>query len=299
MNFFKYILSFNTYIVEYILKFRAWLGFIFSVIFGIDLDFKFNEDENTEFNKIDKTKEILRSKSDNNSNNVSITPSLTIPASNNIESIPNIENNNIKNNYNINLEREKQILSDRFNNITNVALGLIFSATGSIVFSSTSWKTKITATSIAILAAFGTSELLFNLKNRALNNIKDLILYPSYGHGQWNLIDTNELINKILSLMDQYHNLDIDSRMMVLSILLLLIVVYFTVYIFFFIVSPLIFDAIKDILPIKIKNFMVRFININRKISVPFVILGFICIIIPVLVIILALAVIVYFNNIN
>jgi hypothetical protein len=86
--------------------------------------------------------------------------------------------------------------------------------------------------------------------------------------------------------------------MLVLSIFLLVIIVYFTIYLFIFVISPLIFDLIKDHLPIKVKDFMVKFISFNRKLSVPFVILGFIVIIVCSLAIILALSIIVYFRTI-
>jgi hypothetical protein len=65
---------------------------------------------------------------------------------------------------------------------------------------------------------------------------------------------------------------------------------------FFFVVSPLIFDIIKNYLPIRLRDFMVKFISFNRKISVPFVILSFICIIFSLLLVILALAIIIYFK---
>ena len=119
---------------------------------------------------------------------------------------------------------------------------------------------KLLKQKIILLELFFKLRLIFNLL--LLNNFLEL-----------NLIDTSSFIYKIYSFTNNFNinNLDIDSRILVLSILLLVISIYFTVYMFFFVVSPLLFDAIKDHLPIKLKNFMIKFININRKISVPFV----------------------------
>jgi len=90
----------------------------------------------------------------------------------------------------------------------------------------------------------------------------------------------NLLIDKILSLINNYNNLDNNDQLIILSILIILICFIYFIYIFFFIVAPSIFDTVKDYLPIRFKNYMVKFININRKISVPFVILSFIMIVI-------------------
>jgi hypothetical protein len=65
---------------------------------------------------------------------------------------------------------------------------------------------------------------------------------------------------------------------------------------FLFVVSPLLFETIKEYLPIKIKNLMVKLIKFNRIITVPFIILSFVIIIVCSLVVILALAVILYFK---
>jgi hypothetical protein len=139
------------------------------------------------------------------------------------------------------------------------------------------------------------------MKDKTLDNVEDLVNNrpPSPGHGEFNLIDTNQLINKYYSLIDKFHNLDIDSQLIILSIILVIFGIIYIIYIFSYIISPSIFDAIKDILPIKIKNFMIKFINVNRKLSIPFVILSFIMVIICLLVAILALSVIIYFNNLK
>jgi hypothetical protein len=139
------------------------------------------------------------------------------------------------------------------------------------------------------------------MKENIIDNIEDLANNrpPSPGQGGFNLIDTNSLINKINSLANNYENLDINTQMLILSILLLAAVLYFTVYIFIFVVSPLIFDIIKNHLPLRLREFIIRYMNFNRKISIPFIILGFIVIVVCVLVVILALVVIVYFRTLR
>ena len=122
---------------------------------------------------------------------------------------------------------------------------------------------------------------------------------PSPGHGEFNLIDTNSLYDNWLSLMNKINNLDIDSQIVIYSILLLILCFVYILYIFSFILAPSIFDVIKDLLPIKIKNLMVKFISINRKISVPFVILSAIMLIFCLLVVIIFLTTMVYLNNLN
>jgi hypothetical protein len=137
-----------------------------------------------------------------------------------------------------------------------------------------------------------------NETKRILKPIDNQNNIPSLSEqNEFNLIDTNSLINKIQPIINNYENLNIDSQILVLSMFLLVVGIYFTIYIFIFIVSPLMFDAIKDHLPIKVKNFMIKFISINRKVSVPFVILCFIVIVCSLSLVIAALGIIVYFNS--
>jgi len=55
--------------------------------------------------------------------------------------------------------------------------------------------------------------------------------------------------------MNKIYTLDIDSKIVIFAIIMLIACLIYIIYIFFFIVSPSIFDAIKDYLPIKIKNY--------------------------------------------
>lgn len=120
---------------------------------------------------------------------------------------------------------------------------------------------------------------------------------PSPGYGGFNLIDTNSLVNKVLSFINNYNNLDNQSKLIVSCIIMILIIIIYFIYIFSFVVAPSIFDTIKDILPIKLKNFFIKFININRKISVPFVILSFIMIILTLFFVIFFLSIAVIFKS--
>ena len=116
-------------------------------------------------------------------------------------------------------------------------------------------------------------------------------------YGEFNLIDTNTFINKVLSSIDKIQGLDIDSQILVFCIIILLINFIYFAYIFFFIVAPSIFNAIENILPVKIKSYLMKFININRKISIPFVILSAIFMAFSLLSVILILTVVVILNN--
>jgi hypothetical protein len=122
---------------------------------------------------------------------------------------------------------------------------------------------------------------------------------PSPGCGEWNLIDTNSFYDYWLSLINKIQNLDIDSQIVIFSILLLIICFIYILYIFFFVISPSLFDAIKNILPLKLKHFMVKFININRALSVPFIILSFLLLLFCLLLAIFLLTIMVYLNNLN
>jgi hypothetical protein len=102
----------------------------------------------------------------------------------------------------------------------------------------------------------------------------------SPGDSHFNLVDTNPLIDKIQSFLN---NLDNQSQLILISILIIILCFVYILYIFSFIIAPSIFDVIKDHLPIRVKTFLIKLININRKLSVPFIILSFICLIISLL----------------
>jgi len=131
------------------------------------------------------------------------------------------------------------------------------------------------------------------------DNIEDLVYNPFLWSNPLNLIDTNELVNKILSFINNLHNLDIDSQLIMFCVILLLINFIYFAYIISFIVAPSIFDIIKDYLPIKVKEFLIKYISINRKISIPFVILCSIFMAFTLLFVIFILTGIVILNNFN
>jgi hypothetical protein len=103
----------------------------------------------------------------------------------------------------------------------------------------------------------------------------------------FNLIDTNLLINKLQFIINNFDSLDDQYKLILISILILLISI---IYIISFILAPSIFNAIKDILPIRVQTFLIKLININRKISVPFVILSSIMVIFSLLLVIFFLS---------
>ena len=324
MNLFKLILKHKIIIIELLIRIRT---LIVTLLIGDNFDLNLNDEKKPDLITIEEN----INNNDNNNNIISSSLSSILPS--NIENTdlntgdkkssireikPNdikfenndiqiedkkIENNDIQieDKKKIDIEREKQKISDRFNYLTATALGTITLGTGIFISNSAPTRTKAVGTTLAAAAALTTSEVLLMLKQKTLDNIENLANNrpPSLGCGEFNLIDTNTFVNKILSIMNKFHNLDIDPQILILSILLLAISIYFTIYMFFFVVSPLLFDTIKDIFPIKVKNYMVKFISFNRKISVPFVILSFIIIIMCLSVVILALAIIVYFNYLN
>src|SRR5215471_1440975 len=124
-----------------------------------------------------------------------------------------------------------------------------------------------------------------------------ILLFLGIDFDELNFIDTNKIFIKIQSFIDYFNNLDDESKFILLSIIMIAICLFYVIYMFFFMISPALFNTIKDILPIKIKNFMVKFININRIISVPFVILSFICIIIGLSCTILNLSILFIFKS--
>jgi predicted PurR-regulated permease PerM len=85
----------------------------------------------------------------------------------------------------------------------------------------------------------------------------------------------NLFVDKVLFLINNYNNLDNNDQLIIISILIILICFIYLIYIFFFIVAPSILDAVKDILPGRLKEFLIKFVNVNRRISVPFVLLSF------------------------
>jgi hypothetical protein len=89
---------------------------------------------------------------------------------------------------------------------------------GTSIFAKTPTKTgKAIAASTTIITAAATAGTIEVFKNKLLDNLDDLANNrpPSPGHGEFNLIDTNILINKI-------HNLDIDSQILIFCIIILL-----------------------------------------------------------------------------
>ena len=111
-----------------------------------------------------------------------------------------------------------------------------------------------------------------------------------------NFIDTNSINDYLFSLINKISTLDTESQVVIYAIIILIGSLVYLTYIFIFMVSPSIFDAIKDILPIKIKTTIVKYIKFNRVISVPFVILSFIMVILLLLIVIFSLTVLVYFK---
>jgi len=103
--------------------------------------------------------------------------------------------------------------------------------------------------------------------------------------------------NKLFDKLNNFNNLDNDSLLILYSILIILICLFYIIYIFSFVIAPSIFDAIKDILPVRIKEILIKLININRKVSVPFVILSFITLIIGLLFVVLFLSVVFIFKS--
>jgi len=117
---------------------------------------------------------------------------------------------------------------------------------------------------------------------------------------KFNLIDINLInfiVNRILWLINNYNVLDNQLKLIINCILIILICFVYIFYIFSFVIAPSIFDAIKDILPIRIKDYLIKLININRKVSVPFVILSFIMLIIGLLFVLFFLSIAVIFKS--
>jgi hypothetical protein len=276
---------------------------------------------------------------DNNNVPVTATPSTsTIPIStsnnNNIESefnieekINYIERNNVKveeNNStnidnsswqltkntnetstnNIDIEKEKAKWSSI---IDKTNLG--FTSTWGIVSASIAFKAPTNTSKLAFgtAAALSTGLIagsLDHMKYKILDNIEDLANNrpPSPGAiatSEFNLIDVHSFTNKILELMKEIQNLDIDSQIILSCAMILLISFIYLGYIVSFIIAPSIFDAIKDHLHIRIKEFLIKFININRKLSVPFVILSFLLLVFSILFVFVILVGLVILNNLN
>jgi len=101
--------------------------------------------------------------------------------------------------------------------------------------------------------------------------------------------------NKILSLLKNIHNLDNDSQIIIYCVILLLISFIYFVYIISFIITPFIFDAIKDYLPIKVNMYLTKYIN--RKINTSFIIICSLFVIFSLLFVILILISTVILNN--
>jgi hypothetical protein len=130
------------------------------------------------------------------------------------------------------------------------------------------------------------------LKSRILISI--LILGEDFSLNlgkETNEILDNQLINKIQSFIN---NMDNQTLLIVISISIIILCFAYIIYIFSFIVTPLLFDAIKDFLPIKIKDYLIKLIKINRKISVPFVILSFVMLVIGLFFAVSFLSLVVY-----
>jgi len=239
----------------------------------------------------------------------------TVSETNNVELNTNIKdkisninignvNNNVSLEKHINSEIEKKI--QRINNEFEDIRGA-FEASASTVISlaatsKASNKTKVLATSTIAAVTYIAPKALRIWRDTSIENLKKLDLTnnrpPSPGNGPFNFTDTNtnEFIHKIYSFINNFDiNLfDIDTQLLIYCFLLLLSAGFFIFYLFFFVVSPSIFNTIKDILPIKVKEYLISYINFNRKISVPFVIIGFICIVICWFIVIISLGIIIY-----
>ena len=115
-------------------------------------------------------------------------------------------------------------------------------------------------------------EFLFSLKTF-------FYFISSFGFSSFNLIDTNLLIAQIQSIINNFDSLDSEIKILFCIIGLLLLSFIYIIYIFVFVVSPLIIDLMKDHLPLRLKTYLLKFVEFNRKISIPFVIFSFIMII--------------------
>jgi len=242
---------FKTLFLEFILKYKAWLGFILSIILGNDynLDFYLSEEEE------DDQEQKIKEESDSSTSSSFISSKV------------------------VNFEYEYKEASKETTWIM-------------ITYYVAKIQEKILGWSIIVNVGIAKGEEVI------LNYIENLIYNrPSFHrYNQLNIIDTDSLIKKILSFMN-IDNLDNQSYLILYSILIILICIIYIFYIFSFVIAPSIFDAIKDILPIRIKDYLTKLININRKVSVPFVILSFIMLIFGLFFAVLFLSIVFLFKS--
>jgi hypothetical protein len=295
----------KTLLIELLLKLRILISIL--IFLGIDLGLNLNDD--IESNKI---KPISTSTNDNN------VPVITTPPSTSTSTIPTSISNNIEERMN-NIKKHKlwkiEAIENGFNAADKLAFGFI-SGIGLLSFKKApSLGAKLAIGSISF-SLISLSAIGFSLsKNITIDNLRknssslintidnsnstNISRPPSPGCGDFNLIDTNQFYNKFNSFINSFDNIDDQYKLIFISILILLICFIYILYIFSFVIAPSIFDVIKDHLPIKFNNLIIKFININRKISVPFIILSFISLILCLLVAIFLLTTMVYLNNLN
>jgi hypothetical protein len=296
----NFILNYKTLILELLLRLRALISI--SLFLGIDLGLSLNEEEGVE--EVEKTE--IESNPDLINNEelpLSQTESELIEPESEPITETNKKNEEDKDNQNRNIMKEKERVSEIMD-VTTASISAAIVSLGTIaVQQSPTASTKATASAITLAAVGISAAGLTATKHKMLDTFDEYTDInnrpPSPGHGEFNLVDINSFYDYWLSLINKINNLDIDSQIIIYSVLLLLICLFYILYIFSFIIAPSIFDVIKDHLPIKFNNLIIKFININRKISVPFIILSFISLILCLLVAIFLLTTMVYLNNLN
>ena len=211
----------------------------------------------------------------------------------------NLKSDNLNTNYS-NLEKNK--INDEYDNIKNIGIATILSAGASF-----STKVSSTVPKIAVLgstAAFaGTwAKLTDNYKYNVLENYDDFINNrpPSPGHGKFNWIDINSFkwVNKIQYIIDNFDNFDSDTKFILCAISFIFIALVYIIYIYGFIVSPIVFDLIKNYLPLKFRTFIEKIYLFNRKFNIPFIIFSFIFTLLCLFLAIFSLWSIIYFKKI-
>jgi len=306
MNIFKIILLKLIYII------RAWLGwlvFLFSLILSNNFS---NSDEEESIKYEIESKEIeMESKSkfiDNKELPISQQPIFeTITKTEIKTNFEEIETSSEETQiYSEGKSEEKnknkKDASEIMNNTNNAITSFVGSLGVGLTVKASTAKTKMMVGAGTVIVTGVTAAYLTVIKQRIIENydkyvnLNDIFPLPFPRHGSFNLIDTNSINDYLFSLINKISTLDTDSQLIIYSIIILICSIFYLTYIFIFMVSPSILNAIKDILPIRIKNFIIKSYKINRVLNVPFIILNFIMVVVLILLVIFLLTVLVYFK---
>ena len=271
-------------LVELILKLR----FLFASVLGFDY-FQFLENNDITEEENPNNEESTSNETISNNTEINLDTDIEI----------NLDTDNSLNDSKTISFIKKEHIETGFDTAKYTAVGIITAAGSTGFIKAPTIPAKVAIASAAVTLSSATAVGIELFKDKVLDNFDDFTNNrpPSPGQGPFNLVDINPFFIKLQSIINNFDYYDTDSKLIIISIILILLCFFFIIYIFSFVVSFLILDLIKNHLPLTLKTFLLRFININRKLSIPFVIISFIMMVIALFFATLFLSTIIYFKK--